>query len=231
MYTTKSTIKMWAEDDRPREKMLIKGRNALSDSELLAILIGTGTKSKSAVELGQELLLLANNNLGDFAKMSIADLKKIKGIGEAKAITIAAALELGRRRKNTLSQKRLQLTTPDAIYDFITPYFMDLTIEKFYIILLNRANKILDVKCISEGGMSGTVVDAKVIFNIAIEHRAQGIVLVHNHPSGTLKPSDCDIRLTKKIVDFAKMIDLVVLDHIIYTDNGFYSFVNNGLII
>ena len=229
MYTTKPTIKMWAEDDRPREKMLLKGHKALSDSELIAILIGSGTRQKSAVELAQELLEKANNNLSDFARKSIKELQQIKGIGAAKAITIAAALELGRRRKEVVELKKTKILGAKMVYDLLQPYFQDELVELFYIVLLNRNNLVLEVMCISQGGMASTVVDGKIVFKRAIEANAQALILAHNHPSGNTSPSEADKRLTKKLVEFGNMIDLPVLDHVIYTDNGFYSFADNGM--
>jgi DNA repair protein RadC len=208
--------------------MLLKGKSALSDSELLGILIGSGTRSKSAVELGQELLSSARNDLNEFSKMSILQFQQIKGIGEAKAITIAAALELGRRRKNTEIVKRPQFKKSKDIYEFVGPYFEDLTIEKFYILALNRSNHLISIQCISEGGTSGTVVDGKIVFKLALEARANCLVLIHNHPSGSLSPSESDKQLTKQLVGFGRMIDLPILDHLIYTENGYYSFADNG---
>ncbi len=230
MYITKPTIKMWAEDDRPREKMLLKGHKALSDSELIAILIGSGTRQKSAVELAQELLEKANNNLSDFARKSIKELQQIKGIGVAKAITIAAALELGRRRKEVAEIKKMKITGAKNVYDLLQPYFQDAVVELFYLVLLNRNNLVLEVICISQGGMASTVVDGKIVFKRAIEASAQALILAHNHPSGNTSPSEADKRLTKKLVEFGNMIDLPVLDHVIYTENGFYSFADNGMI-
>lgn len=230
MYITRPTIKMWAEDDRPREKMLLKGHKALSDSELIAILIGTGTRQKSAVELAQELLENANNNLSDFSRKSIKELQQIKGIGVAKAITIAAALELGRRRKEVVELKKTKITGAKNVYDLLQPYFQDAMVELFYLVLLNRNNLVLEVVCISQGGMASTVVDGKIVFKRAIETNAQALILAHNHPSGNTSPSEADKRLTKKLVEFGNMIDLPVLDHVIYTDNGFYSFADNGMI-
>lgn len=230
MYTTKPTIKMWAEDDRPREKMLLKGHKALSDSELIAILIGSGTRHKTAVELAQELLESAGNNLSEFSKRSIKELQKVKGIGVAKAITIAAAIELGRRRKEVFQLEKTKILGAKTAYEVLQPYFQDVMVELFYIILLNRKNLVLEVICISQGGMASTVVDGKVVFKRAIESNAQAIILAHNHPSGNTSPSEADKRLTKKLVEFGNMIDLPILDHIIYTENGYYSFADSGLL-
>lgn len=222
------TIKAWAEDDRPREKLLLKGRRSLSDAELIAILIGSGSRSKSAVELAQELLDNAQNSLQEFSKKTFADLCKFKGIGEAKAISILAAMELGRRRKEAEPLKRIRATSSKIIYDYLKPIFEDLTVEEFHIILLNHALDIIKTVPISVGGTTGTVADGKVIFKNALEAGANNIVLCHNHPSGTRKPSQMDLNLTKNLVNFGNLIGLSVIDHIIYTDNGYFSFSDEG---
>jgi len=223
-------IKYWAEDDRPREKMILKGRSALSDAELLAILLGTGTRDFTAVELAQVLLQSVNNDLANFSKCSINDLKRFKGIGEAKAVGIIAALELGRRRKETEAKSRIKITSSAQVYEHMRSYLLDLQHEEFFAIYVNRANEIMITKQISIGGLSGTIADGKVIFKQALEVGAHGLILVHNHPSGQKKPSDSDRQLTKKMVEFGKYIDLCVLDHLIYTDNGYYSFADEGIL-
>lgn len=228
MYSQKQTIKCWAEDDRPREKMMLKGRGALSDAELLAILLGSGTRDKSAVELAQELLQLSNGNWDEFARKSIGDLKKVKGIGEAKAVTIAAALEVARRKSSQPKSEKVKITSSAIAYQEFKMYFEDLQTESFYMMLLNRANQVLRIELISTGGMSSTVVDGKVIFKKALELSAHAMILAHNHPSGSMMPSEADKSLTKKLVNFGKMIDLTVLDHLIYTDSGYYSFADEG---
>jgi len=228
MFTTKTTIKMWAEDDRPREKMLLKGRHALSDSELIAILIGSGTREMSAVEVAQKLLETAHHNLSEFSKMNIEELCAVKGIGEAKAVTIVAALELGRRRKEISNQKRSPITSSEMIYQHMRPYFEDLKYEQFYVIILNRRNYILDTCLVSQGGMTGTVVDGKIIFQKAIEKKAEAIILSHNHPGGTMRPSQQDIDLTRKLKSFGDLIEIRIIDHVIFTENGFYSFADSG---
>lgn len=225
------TIKNWAEDDRPREKLALKGRSALSDAELLAILLGSGSKKQSAVELAQELLHHSGNDLAIFSKLNIHDLKKFEGIGEAKAIGVIAALELGRRRKEVETKKRIKINSSQVVYDYMSSYLMDLQHEEFYILLLNRANEIIRCKQISIGGLSGTIADGKVIFKSALESGAHAIILIHNHPSGQIKPSDNDKILTKKLTEFGKYIDLPVLDHLIFTDNGYFSFADNGALI
>lgn len=223
------TIKSWAEDDRPREKMLLKGKQSLSDAELLAILLGSGTQKKSAVELAQEILSCSFNNLNVFSKCSYKDLVKFKGIGEAKAITILAALELGRRRKEIEVPKKMKIARSNDIYIYLSEKFYELKHEEFYIILLNRANEIIHKEQISKGGLSGTIADGKIIFKIALDYLASSIILCHNHPSGQIKPSKEDLLLTSKLIDFGKMIELPILDHIIFTDNGYFSFADEGL--
>lgn len=224
------TIKSWAEDDRPREKMILKGRHALTDAELLAILLGSGTKTKSALDLAQEMLHNSSNNLVSFGKKTLKDLIKFKGVGEAKAITILAAIELGRRRKEVEVVKKNKINCSNDIYEYLEPLFKDIHHEEFYIILLNRANEIIHKEQISKGGIGGTIVDGKIIFKIALDHRASAIILCHNHPSGQLKPSEQDKKLTKELIQFGKMIDLLILDHIIFTDNGYFSFSDEGIL-
>lgn len=223
-------IKDWAEDDRPREKLVQKGRKALSDAELLAILIGSGSKEKSAVQLSKDLLCYSRNNLSEFSKRSISDLCKFKGIGEAKAITIIAALELGRRRKVSKVHKKPKVTSSKVVFDYIKPLFEDLQVEEFHILLLNKACEIIKSNLISQGGLASTVVDGRVVFRAALESSACSVILCHNHPSGQLTASPQDIKLTKDLSNFGRMIDLPVLDHVIYTDNGYFSFADNGML-
>ncbi len=224
------TIKEWAIEDRPREKLLLKGKENLTDAELLAILLGTGTIDASAVELGKKILAIADNDLHKLAKLSIKDLKTVKGIGEAKAITIIAALELGRRRKERDFSKRVSITGSESVYESMKPYLLDLEHEEFWIILLNRANVIIKIQKISQGGVAGTVVDSKMIFKCAIDNLASCLVLVHNHPSGNLKPSQADIQLTDKMVEAGKLLEINILDHIIFANQGYYSFLDSGRI-
>lgn len=223
------TIKNWSEDDRPREKMILKGRQALSDSELIAILIGSGTRSKSALELSQELLSRSDGKLGNFAKMSMAELMETKGIGEAKAITLLAALELGRRRKDAKSDNSCKISCSKDAYQLLLPRFSDLQHEEFHVLFLNRANIVQSVQLISKGGIAGTVADGKLIFKAALDQKASGIILSHNHPSGNLNPSEADIKLTKKLREFGNLVDIQVLDHLIITDNGYFSCADNGI--
>lgn len=224
-------ISQLAEEDRPREKLLLKGKSALSDAELLAILLGSGTKSLSAVDLAKHILTSVNHDLSQLAKMSVADLKKFKGIGEAKAITIVSALELGRRRKliNDLP-KRSKISSSADVYHLMKPELMDEPIEHFYILLLNRSNHVIKKVLISKGGTSGTVADPKIIFKHALDSLANSIILVHNHPSGNLKPSEQDCRLTKKLKEVGDNLEVSVLDHIIFTDVAYFSFSDEGLI-
>jgi DNA repair protein RadC len=224
------SIKSWAEDDRPREKMLTKGRAAMSDSELLAILIATGSTNKSALDLAKECLALAKNDLGKLSRMSVPELCKVNGIGPAKAVTLVASLELGRRRKDNTSEKRLRIVSSQIVYDHMRQYLQDLSHEEFYAILLNRANEEIRTVQISSGGLSGTVADGKMIFKAAIENSAHGLILVHNHPSGQLFPSDSDKSLTRKMVQFGSFIDLPILDHLIFADNGYFSFADQGIL-
>lgn len=221
-------INQWNEDDRPREKLIHKGRQALSDSELIAILLGSGTRNESAVELARKILALCRNNLNELASLSLKDLMKIKGIGEAKAITIAAALELGRRRKETEWHEKPQIQSSKDAYDQLWPHMADLDHEQFWVLLLNRANKVLSAKKVSQGGMTGTVADPKLIFKTAIENDACYIILSHNHPSGNLRPSQSDIDLTKKLREAGKLMEIQVLDHIIVAAGKYYSFADEG---
>jgi DNA repair protein RadC len=220
----------WAEEDRPREKLLLKGKEALSDAELIAILLGSGTVSLSAVDLAKQILQAANNNLNDLAKLSLKDLQKFKGIGEAKAISIVSALELGRRRKASEPLKRPKITSSQDVYELMKPHLWDLPYEEFWILLLNQANIVLKKTKISVGGVAGTVADPKLILKAALEELASGIVLVHNHPSGNLQPSQADINLTHKIKEGAKWMDIKLIDHLIFTDQNCYSFLESGLL-
>lgn len=222
-------IKSWAEDDRPREKLLLKGRSALSDAELIAILIGSGNSKETAVEVARNILGDVNMNLVELGKLSVNDLMKHKGIGEAKAITIVAALELGNRRRESEAVQREKIITSKDAFEIFSRELSDKPNEEFWILLLNRANKIIGRQRISEGGVAGTVVDAKKVFKPAIENFASSIILGHNHPSGNMKPSNEDISLTKKLSQAGSNLDVKVLDHIIVTDNGYFSFADEGM--
>ena len=223
------SLKNLSEDDRPREKLMKHGRSSLSNAEIIGILIGSGTTEKSAVQLSREILMSVDTDLDKLARLSVYDLMKFKGIGVAKAVTIAAALELGRRKQNEVRKNDMMVKSSIDIYKQIKERFQDLNHEEFYIVLLNRANKIKSVELISKGGISGTAVDGKVIFKKALEQSASGVVLCHNHPSGNLQPSRSDIELTKKMKIFGKMIELPILDHLIITDDHYYSFADEGI--
>jgi len=230
-YSTKDVnlkIKSWAEEDRPREKLLLKGKSVLSDAELIAILIGSGTKELSAVSVAKNILSANGNNLNELAKLSVQDLMKFKGVGEARAISIISALELGRRRKQSESIKRPKINASSQVYEYMKPEMLDLLHEEFWIILLNRANVVIKKTPISLGGLSGTVADPKVIFKIALENTASSIVLVHNHPSGNLDPSSADVKLTKRLKEAGELLDVQVLDHIIFTNEAYLSFADEG---
>lgn len=229
-YENKITIKTWAEEDQPREKLAAQGRRALSDAELIAILIGSGSTTESAVDLSKRILNSCKNDLNALAKLSIQDLSKFKGIGEAKAISIIAALELGRRRKDIDFVETESITCSRDIYNLLAPYFIDIPHEEFWILLLNKANKVLEKTLISKGGLASTIADPKIIFKAALNHQAANVILAHNHPSGNLKPSNADISLTKKLIEGAKLLDLAILDHIIFTDKGYFSFADEGLL-
>jgi DNA repair protein RadC len=225
-----TSIKNWAVDDRPREKLLIKGAAILSDSELLAILINNGNKEKSAVELAKDVLKLGGNNLNELGKLSLKELQKIKGIGEAKAITIAASLELGRRRHATSALEKTVIKTSKDIAQYLRAIIKDFGYEVFAVLYLNKANKVNHFEIISRGGLTGTVADPRVILKIALEQEATSIILCHNHPSGNLRPSKADEALTQKIKTAAAYLDIVIMDHLIVSEEGYYSFSDDGLL-
>lgn len=220
----------WAVEDRPREKMIQYGTSTLSDSELLGILISSGTKEKSAVDLGRELLARVNNNLNALGKLTIADLTKIHGIGNARAVTIAAALELGRRRKLAEIPDVIQIKCSKDVADIFQPILSDLPHEEFWILFLNRSNKVISRMKLSQGGISGTVTDVRMVMKKAIEYLASGIIVCHNHPSGNLNPSESDSKITQKIKEAGNLLDIQLLDHLIISDKDYYSFADNGLI-
>jgi DNA repair protein RadC len=223
-------ITEWAVGDRPREKLIQKGTASLSDAELLAILISSGTKHKSAVDLGRELLAIVNNNLNSLGKLSINDLKKLNGIGTARAVTIAAALELGRRRKLAEAPELPQIKCSKDVADIFQPLLSDLAHEEFWILFLNRSNRVINRMKLSQGGISGTVTDVRLVMKRAIECLASGIILCHNHPSGNLNPSESDSNITRKIKEAGNLMDIQLLDHLIISDKDYYSFADNGLI-
>ena len=221
----------WAEEDRPREKLMQKGTSSLSDAELLAILIGSGNREETAVELSRRILKRAKDNLHELGKFSIEELiNNFKGVGEAKAITIVAAMELSRRRKNAETIEKKQINHSHDIFNLFHPILSDLSHEEFWILLLNRANKVIEKIKISHGGVSGTVVDTKIILKNAIEKLASSVVLCHNHPSGNKNPSNEDIAITSKLKTAFEAVDIFLLDHVIVSNNSFYSFADEGII-
>ncbi len=222
-------IHQWAEDDRPREKFLLKGKSALSDSELLAILIGSGSRNESAVQLCQRILASTNHNLNLLGKLSISQLTEFKGIGEAKAITIASALELGRRRSSEEALVLDKISSSKAVFELMHPIIGELPHEEFWVLYLNNSNKVLYKSQLSKGGLTSTIVDIRLIFKTAFEQNATSIILTHNHPSGKLMASEQDIQVTKKIKLASQQLDITLLDHIIITENGFYSFNDQGI--
>ncbi|MFC7358094.1 DNA repair protein RadC [Jejudonia soesokkakensis] len=224
------SIKNWNEDDRPREKLLLKGRSALSDAELIAILIGSGSRNESAVALSQRILASVINNLKELGKLEVAQLQEFKGIGVAKAVTIAAALELGRRRGGEVAAKKNKITSSTSVFELMHPILADLQHEEFWILYLNNSNKILQKSQLSKGGITGTLVDVRIAFKNAIQLGAVAIILVHNHPSGTLTPSAADKTLTQKMKSAGESLDIKVLDHLIITENAYFSFADESLI-
>jgi DNA repair protein RadC len=223
-------ILQWAEEDRPREKLATKGKSSLSEAELIAILIGSGSRELSAVDLAKKILSYVDYDLNLLAKLTVPELQSFKGIGEAKAISIVSALELGRRRKDTTQKKKPYVKKSKDAYDYMISNLLDLPTEEFWVIMLTRNNKVLHKRCISQGGFSGTIVDPKVIFKRALEDMASGIILIHNHPSGNKKPSQADLKLTEKLIEAGRLLEIPVLDHIIFTDDDFFSFSDEGLL-
>ena len=230
MEATNFPITHWSEDDKPREKMMLKGKSALSDAELVAILIGSGSRNESAVALSKRILASVNNNLSSLGKQSLAQLMEFKGIGEAKAITIAAALELGRRRKEENPLELVKVTSSKVMCQEMYPIIGELALEVFWVVYLNNANKIIFKAQLSKGGITGTVVDVRLVFKIALEQNAVAIVLAHNHPSGKLQASEADIQVTKRIKNAGLQLDISVLDHIIVTEHSYFSFADEGIL-
>lgn len=226
----KLTIKHWSPEDRPREKLILKGKSSLSDAELIAILLGTGSSTLSAVDLAKKIMQSVNNNLHELARLTVKDLIKIKGIGEAKAITIVAALELGRRRKEFDTDEKPKITGSKDAYEILKADLLDMPHEEFWILLLNRANRVITKKQVSQGGVAGTVADPKIIFKMALETLASGIILAHNHPSGNLTASQADIDLTRKLKEGGKLLDIHVLDHLIVAGQKYFSFADEGML-
>lgn len=226
MYTP---INQWAEDDRPREKLLLKGKAALSDSELLAILIGSGSRNESAVQLCQRILASTGHNLNRLGKLSVAQLMEFKGIGEAKALSITAALELSRRKRAEGALDLDKITSSKSVFEIMQPVIGELPHEEFWVLYLNNSNRVIQKAQLSVGGITGTIVDIRIIFKKALECNATSLILTHNHPSGKLKPSDADREITKKLKLAGQQMDILVLDHVIVTENGFYSFNDQGI--
>ncbi|WP_299156532.1 DNA repair protein RadC [uncultured Christiangramia sp.] len=224
------SIKTWAEDDRPREKLLSKGRLALSDSELLAILIGSGSKNESAVELSKRILAQSENNLNQLGKLSIGQLCQFKGIGSAKAVVITAALELGRRRRLEETLELNKISSSSSVFEIMQPIIGELPHEEFWILYLNNSNKILEKFQISKGGITGTLVDVRISLKKALEIGAVSLILTHNHPSGNLRPSEADKQLTQKLKTAAESLDIKILDHIIVTEKSYFSFADDGIL-
>jgi DNA repair protein RadC len=227
-YHQSLVIKSWAEEDRPREKLMLKGKAALSDAELIAILINSGTPTITAVDVAKSILTAVNNDLNLLARLSVPELQQHKGIGQAKAIAIVSALELGRRRRETLVAGKTKITCSQDIFDCIKPQLLDLPHEEFWIILLNRANGVMKKMAVSSGGVAGTVADPKIIFKQALDHLASSLILVHNHPSGNPQPSTADVALTRKMKAAGLLLDLPILDHIIFAQTQYYSFADEG---
>ena len=231
-YPESTGIKTWAEEDRPREKLLLKGTHSLSESELIAILLRTGTKESTAVDVGMKLMRKVNNDLHALSKLSVKDILqlKVQGIGETKATTIVAAMELGRRRQLSQVKERDKITSSRDAFEILQPRLSDLKHEEFWIVLLNRANKVTAIERISEGGLTGTVADPRRIFNNALKAEATSIILSHNHPSGNIQPSSMDIELTKKLKKAGEVLDISVYDHLIIGENNYYSFADEGML-
>ena len=224
------SIKNWADDDKPREKLCQKGRSILSDAELLAILIGSGNREVSAVALSKRILASTNNSLVELGKLSIQQLMQFKGIGEAKAVTIAAALEIGRRRRGEGAQKVVKINSSKDVFELLQPVLGDLPHEEFWIVYVNNSNKVLHKEQLSKGSITGTLVDVRLVLKKALEYGAIGLVLAHNHPSTTLKPSEADIKITEKLQTAAAALDIKILDHLILTEKAYFSFLDEQLL-
>jgi DNA repair protein RadC len=227
-YSATQSIKFWAEEDRPREKMLNKGKNALSNAELIAILLGSGSRNESAVSLAQRILASIGNDLNELGKIDLKFLTVFKGMGEAKSLNLLAALELGRRRKDSIVAAKPVINSSQSAFEYLFPVMADLPTEEFWIILLSQSNKVINMIQISTGGIAGTIADPRIILREALQYRAVGLILCHNHPSGNLKPSEMDIRLTIKIKSACELLDVRLQDHLIVGDKSYYSFADEG---
>lgn len=223
-------IRNWSEDDKPREKLMLKGKSALSDAELIAILIGSGSRNESAVELSKRILSSVTNNLNALGKMSMSQLMDFKGIGEAKAISIIAAMELGRRRRAEEAVELTKITSSKSVFEIMQPIIGELPHEEFWILYLNNSNKVISKAQLSVGGITGTLVDVRLVFKMALEKGATALILCHNHPSGTLIPSDADKQITKKLKLAGESLEIKVLDHLIVTETHYFSFVDEGML-
>jgi len=224
------SIKKWSEEDRPREKLLQKGHSALSNAELIAILIGSGSHNESAVALSKRILASVGTNLNELGKLSITGLTGFKGIGEAKAISIIAAMELGKRRRGEEALKQKKITSSRSVFEFMQPIIGDLPHEEFWIVYLNNSNRVLQKSQLSKGGITGTLVDIRLVLKNALQLGAVGIILAHNHPSGTLRPSQADKQLTQKLKKAGNSLDIKVLDHLIITEKAYFSFADENLL-
>lgn len=224
------SIKYWAEDDKPREKLMLKGKAALSDAELIAILIGSGSRNESAVELSRRILKSVDNNLNALGKLSVQQLMNFKGIGEAKAVTIAAAAELGRRRREEEGMDLKKITSSKAVYEIMQPLIGELPHEEFWVLYLNNSNKVIYKSQLSKGGITGTVVDVRLAFKLALEHNATAMILVHNHPSGVLQASDADKQTTRQMKQAGHSLSINILDHVIVTEKSYLSFADDGIL-
>ncbi|MDX1278442.1 DNA repair protein RadC [Oceanihabitans sediminis] len=227
---TSFSIKNWSQDDQPREKLRDKGKAALSDAELVAILIGSGNREESAVDLCKRILASVDNNLSELGKLSLKQLMQFKGIGEAKAITIVAALELGRRRRGEEALERKKITSSVSVFELLQPILGELPHEEFWIVYLNNSNKVIQKNQLSKGGITGTMVDVRLVLKNALEVGATGIILAHNHPSGTLRPSEADKQITRKLKIAGESLDIKVLDHLIITEKAYFSFADENLL-
>jgi len=222
-------ITNWSEDDKPREKLMLKGKSVLSDTELIAILIGSGSRNESAVDLSKRILASVDNNLNALGKLSLSQLMQFRGIGEAKAISIIAALELGRRRRGEDAVELKKITSSKIIFEIMQPIIGELPHEEFWIIYMNNSNKVISKSQLSKGGITGTLVDVRIVFKTALEIGATALILCHNHPSGTLIPSDADKQITRKLKLAGDSLEIKVLDHLIVTETSYYSFADEGI--
>ena len=230
MEQTNFPITNWSEDDKPREKLMLKGKSALSDAELIAILIGSGSRNESAVDLSKRILASVDNNLNALGKLTIQQLMNFKGIGEAKAISIMAAMELGRRRRAEEAIELKKITSSKTIFELMQPIIGELPHEEFWVLYLNNGNKVLSKSQQGKGGITGTIIDVRLVFKAALELGATALILCHNHPSGNLKPSEADKQITKKLKEAGKHLDIQVLDHVIVTENGYFSFADEDIL-